>query len=1337
MLKKFLPEKLAHQYTVAGSLLAISAIALWGSVSDLPLASVDRGLASVSSSITRPLASEFAPREIYESGNITLSVPRSGILKEELLVIVNSDSPVSVASGEHYIKERGIPEKNLVKIPMDKYGHMVIWAGLDEMVNIIDAHIKANNIKGVKAFAYVWTIPDRAYSGSVSPLPRAIEVITGIPGMLLTVGYTYNPPVSETLADMKKFIDKSSQADSTRPGAEFPTGTIYLYNSSDRLRSLVRDPVNSFSNGFNSQYALLMKGDAIAKNNATSSRKDWKSIPDAGWDQVGTGLAIDYRSADDMSKSEWLSGVDDIMFYFTGATGIKLGPWNSADPFVSPTFLPGAIGDHVTSFAGEIGANPIQGPATTWLRGGASASSGFMNTSGGDPGTNQNVFTNVSVLVPEYFKGLTALEAINRSITTRGSSLLVGDPLARPFGTIINSSTNEKFEFETTIMRNFKRLDNANVFIEPGETYEIRASDSEITEENKNDAVVVSPDNYASSTRFALAYPRKMKFTFTDKTGPDRNLYNYYWFSTTTKDRPVIDSAIHGSTITNGSTAGTPAGSTIIWNPFVAWPDGAPVCDYSYDGGLSWKSAKLKTWFGTEYCPNDIPPPEVPGDVTLMVRGNNGTIDSARFTYDPVTALNSPPNLVKFDSTSEARIQYIHTPYNIGDRINITAHFDKPIRDGSYIDVMVNDNGPFSRIVKLTKNSSTTLSGTYVVPVNSLSNLPLGLNIQEIKDQQVIGEDDKVSGELFPPAGNNLYDNKILFVDTRDKNLSISSPDSITIVTSWNNNTIVADWGNSQSCKYMYTCGALVPCPDPERRLNKQFDVACTEAGLDSIPPPPPSGFVGDTRANLTLLGTQSNGQITVVNTSFDYIPTSAPDTSKPEVRNFNLEQISGTLNARITVTATDDREVTGYLIKDNNTAPLVNDSNWQSVVPTTFTFTSEGNKTLYLFAKDAAGNISDPVVGSVTIVIRQTQDTTAPIVTNTTQSSQPAQTTSFSLTVRTDENATCAYSQNQNDQYNTMTRMRRTGGRTTHSHVVYGAVAGNNAYYVRCSDTDGNTSNATAINVNVTAGSSDTVPPAINDMSPSGEVSIARLMQFSTSERAECRYSTSNTTFANMTPLDQTGNVVHSTPLSGLSNKTHTFFLKCRDQAGNINEDSIPLSFNLVAPLPKLSVVGFTANRAPQEGGSYNLFRIGSFDWTPFGDRGTFKGYLLNKALNEEVAKNVAIAYANQDYSNESRRVYQDTSLNFRTAGEFSGSILITPELINQYLTASGKTYDEIKNQFYIKVEVFDSTGKKVAEGESSTFPINRASAQSETPVSTKESWGASLWNAVKSLWK
>ena len=67
---------------------------------------------------------------------------------------------------------------------------------------------------------------------------------------------------------------------------------------------------------------------------------------------------------------------------------------------------------------------------------------------------------------------------------------------------------------------------------------------------------------------------------------------------------------------------------------------------------------------------------------------------------------------------------------------------------------------------------------------------------------------------------------------------------------------------------------------------------------------------------------------------------------------------------------ATDDVGVTGYRVTESTSTPVAEDPGWSSSPPQNYSFTSIGEKTLYAWARDAAGNVSLGVSATTTISV-------------------------------------------------------------------------------------------------------------------------------------------------------------------------------------------------------------------------------------------------------------------------------------------------------------------------------------------------------------------------------
>ena len=120
-------------------------------------------------------------------------------------------------------------------------------------------------------------------------------------------------------------------------------------------------------------------------------------------------------------------------------------------------------------------------------------------------------------------------------------------------------------------------------------------------------------------------------------------------------------------------------------------------------------------------------------------------------------------------------------------------------------------------------------------------------------------------------------------------------------------------------------------------------------------------------------------------------------DTSAPTVTSFTIPATSGSLTVPVTaLSASDASGVTGYLISEAATQPGSSDPGWAASQPTRYLFSSQGAKTLYAFARDAAGNVSAPLEAGVTITLT---DSSAPVISEFTL---PANATDLTVAVAT-----------------------------------------------------------------------------------------------------------------------------------------------------------------------------------------------------------------------------------------------------------------------------------------------------------------------------------------------
>src|SRR3989339_243501 len=161
--------------------------------------------------------------------------------------------------------------------------------------------------------------------------------------------------------------------------------------------------------------------------------------------------------------------------------------------------------------------------------------------------------------------------------------------------------------------------------------------------------------------------------------------------------------------------------------------------------------------------------------------------------------------------------------------------------------------------------------------------------------------------------------------------------------------------------------------------------------------------LISSTSSNFIMVTATDNAGNTAMDTltvSFN-VDTSAPSSTSISINGGSsyTKSTSVTLN----LSAADSVGVTGYYLSTSSTKPTASAlSGWTSVSSTTSyranvsysLSTGDGSKTVYVFYKDAAGNVSSGVNDSITL------DTTAPTVSITSPAANPYPTSSSSITI-------------------------------------------------------------------------------------------------------------------------------------------------------------------------------------------------------------------------------------------------------------------------------------------------------------------------------------------------
>ncbi|RMG96295.1 MAG: TIGR03790 family protein [Deltaproteobacteria bacterium] len=358
-------------------------------------------------------------------------LPRVGLVPAEVGVVVNDADPSSQAVADAFVAARGIPAENVVHVSLpvqavaDPADFAAAKAETDALPDTVQALVLAwtqpyragcQSIASAFALGY-----DEAYCGGMNgcgttPASPYFDHPTTRPWTDLGIRPTMMLAGVSTDAVLAT-IDRGVAADGTAP-----PGDGYLVRTTDAARS-VRWPV------FEQTVDLF--------------------------DHPG-GLALTYVDNADGMGSNTIEDAQDVMFYFTGLANVPGIDTN--------TYRPGALADHLTSFAGQVPTAGGQMSAAAWLEAGVTASYGSVT----EPCNYVEKFPNTKVLLAHYFRGATAIEAYWKSVEWPGQGNFVGEPLAAPYrATVVDwDPATHLLSITTTLL-------------EPGADYVIESADAE------------------------------------------------------------------------------------------------------------------------------------------------------------------------------------------------------------------------------------------------------------------------------------------------------------------------------------------------------------------------------------------------------------------------------------------------------------------------------------------------------------------------------------------------------------------------------------------------------------------------------------------------------------------------------------------------------------------------------------------------------------------------------------------------------------------------------------------------------------------------------------------
>ncbi|MFN3533454.1 MAG: carboxypeptidase regulatory-like domain-containing protein [Candidatus Brocadia sp.] len=286
----------------------------------------------------------------------------------------------------------------------------------------------------------------------------------------------------------------------------------------------------------------------------------------------------------------------------------------------------------------------------------------------------------------------------------------------------------------------------------------------------------------------------------------------------------------------------------------------------------------------------------------------------------------------------------------------------------------------------------------------------------------------------------------------------------------------------------------------------------------------------------------------------------------------------TNSLTVTVNLSAADNTGVTGYYLSPSATPPSQYAPGWISITPiinykedVSYTLSNgDGSNTVYVWYKDASGNISDTASASIVV------DTTPPTITITNPTSDQTFTTT---------NGTITISGSASDDINEITSVVWSDSKETNKteRKVIGwtipnidLVKGENVITVKATDSVGNTGLAT---ITITYAEVNNPPVVITGHATSITIDLAilagRVNAMGLPTTAWFQYGTSSEHYTGSSSIQSIENIFDDIPIStrvsGLqAGVTYYYRLVAQNSAGTTYGDEI--TFNTLPPKGKIS---------------------------------------------------------------------------------------------------------------------------------------------------------------------
>lgn len=307
-------------------------------------------------------------------------------------LVINMADPYSVEVGRYYIRKRGLKARQVLRLTLPA-GPALDADELKQLKQRIDAHFGP----GTQALALAWRQP---YAVQCQSITAALTV--GLDAELCRNSCAASRPSAYANSRVSK------------PYSELGMRLTMLLAAGDvaSAKAMIDRGHSALGlaglRGAPSAQAIFLTTNDKARNVRAKLYPPPGLIP-------RLGLKVE------VVPDSQLGAMQRVVLAQTGSTTLPFLP--------KLAWMPGGLGDHLTSYGGRLANTAGQDAALRWIDAGATASHGTVS----EPCNHTQKFPHPQWLLAHYAGGSSAIEAYWKSVQWPAQSLFIGDPLAAPF----------------------------------------------------------------------------------------------------------------------------------------------------------------------------------------------------------------------------------------------------------------------------------------------------------------------------------------------------------------------------------------------------------------------------------------------------------------------------------------------------------------------------------------------------------------------------------------------------------------------------------------------------------------------------------------------------------------------------------------------------------------------------------------------------------------------------------------------------------------------------------------------------------------------------------------